>query len=49
MKPIGATRFRLQALRDRSIDISMLNLPFNLFAQQAGLKVLDNPNDVIDE
>ena len=49
VKPIGATRFRLQALQDRSIDVSMLNLPFNLFAQQAGLKVLDNPNDVIDE
>lgn len=49
VKPIGATRFRLQALKERSIDVSMLNLPFNLFAQQAGLKVLDNPNDVIDE
>jgi ABC-type nitrate/sulfonate/bicarbonate transport system substrate-binding protein len=49
VKPIGATRFRLQALQDRSIDVSMLNLPFNLFAQQAGLKVFDNPNDVIDE
>ena len=49
VKPIGATRFRLQALQDRSIDVSMLNLPFNLFAQQAGLKVLDNPNDVVDE
>lgn len=49
VKPIGATRFRLQALKDRGIDVSMLNLPFNLFAQQAGLKVLDNPADVIDE
>jgi len=49
VKPIGATRFRLQALKDRTIDLSMLNLPFNLFAQQAGLKVLDNPTDVIDE
>ncbi|MGN6572084.1 MAG: ABC transporter substrate-binding protein [Pseudolabrys sp.] len=49
VKPIGATRFRLQALKDRGIDVSMLNLPFNLFAQQAGLKVLDNPTDVIDE
>ena len=49
VKPIGATRFRLQALKDRKIDFSMLNLPFNLFAQQAGLKVLDNPTDVIDE
>lgn len=49
VKPVGATRFRLQALKDRSIDVSMLNLPFNLFAQQAGLKVLDNPTEVIDE
>jgi ABC-type nitrate/sulfonate/bicarbonate transport system substrate-binding protein len=49
VKPIGATRFRLQALKDRQIDFSMLNLPFNLFAQRAGLKILDNPTAVIDE
>jgi ABC-type nitrate/sulfonate/bicarbonate transport system substrate-binding protein len=49
VKPIGATRFRLQALKDRTIDFSLLNLPFNLFAQRAGLKVLANPTEVIDE
>jgi ABC-type nitrate/sulfonate/bicarbonate transport system substrate-binding protein len=49
VKPIGATRFRLQALKERTIDFSLLNLPFNLFAQRAGLKVLDNPTEIIDE
>jgi ABC-type nitrate/sulfonate/bicarbonate transport system substrate-binding protein len=49
VKPIGATRFRLQALKDRTIDFSLLNLPFNLFAQRAGLNVLANPTEVIDE
>lgn len=49
VKPVGATRFRLQALKDCTIDVSMLNLPFNLFAQQAGLRILDNPSDVINE
>src|SRR6185312_14853567 len=40
VKPVGATRFRLQALKNRTIDVSVLNLPFNLFAQQAGLRIL---------
>jgi len=41
--PIGATRFRLEALIERKIDFAMLNLPFNVFAQQAGLVILDDP------
>jgi ABC-type nitrate/sulfonate/bicarbonate transport system substrate-binding protein len=41
--PIGATRFRLEALIERRIDFAMLNLPFNVFAQQAGLVILDDP------
>jgi ABC-type nitrate/sulfonate/bicarbonate transport system substrate-binding protein len=49
VKAIGATRFRLQALGERSIDFSLLNVPFNIFAQRVGLKVLDDPARVIDE
>ena len=44
---IGATRFRLEALKQKKVDFAMLNLPFNLFAQRAGLKVLDDPTNVI--
>jgi len=47
VQPIGATRFRLEALKQRAIDFALLNLPFNLFAQRAGLAVLDNPTEVI--
>jgi ABC-type nitrate/sulfonate/bicarbonate transport system substrate-binding protein len=39
---IGATRFRLEALTSRRIDFAMLNLPFALFALEAGLKSLDD-------
>jgi ABC-type nitrate/sulfonate/bicarbonate transport system substrate-binding protein len=47
VQPIGATRFRLEALREGRIDFAMLNLPFNIFAQAAGLKILDDPSNVI--
>jgi ABC-type nitrate/sulfonate/bicarbonate transport system substrate-binding protein len=47
VQPIGATRFRLEALKDGKIDFAMLNLPFNIFAQGAGLKILDDPANVI--
>jgi ABC-type nitrate/sulfonate/bicarbonate transport system substrate-binding protein len=47
VQPIGATRFRLEALKDGKIDFAMLNLPFNIFAQAAGLKILDDPSNVI--
>jgi len=47
VQPVGATGFRLEALKQGKIDFAMLNLPFNLFAQQAGLKILVNPVDVI--
>jgi len=45
--PIGATRFRLEALIEGRCDFAMLNLPFNVFAEQAGLKILDDPIKVI--
>jgi ABC-type nitrate/sulfonate/bicarbonate transport system substrate-binding protein len=44
---VGATRFRLEALKQKRVDFAVLNLPFNLLAQEAGLKVLDDPIDVI--
>ncbi len=47
VQAIGATRFRLKALQRDAVDFAMLNLPFNLFAQEAGLKVLDDPVDVV--
>jgi ABC-type nitrate/sulfonate/bicarbonate transport system substrate-binding protein len=47
VQPIGATRFRLEALKESKIDFAMLNLPFNIFAQAAGLKILDDPANVI--
>jgi ABC-type nitrate/sulfonate/bicarbonate transport system substrate-binding protein len=47
VQPIGATRFRLEALKEGRIDFAMLNLPFNIFAQAAGLKILDDPANVI--
>jgi ABC-type nitrate/sulfonate/bicarbonate transport system substrate-binding protein len=48
LKPVGATRFRLQAITtDKSIAASMLNLPFSLQAEQAGIKRLATAVDVI--
>ena len=48
VKPVGATRFRLQAMTsDKSVAASMLNLPFSLQAQAAGLKKLATAVDVI--
>ncbi len=43
VQKVGATRFRLDAVKQGQVDFVMLNLPFNLFAQEAGLKVLDDP------
>src|SRR6266481_5054121 len=37
VKPVGATRFRLQAMTtDKNATAAMLNLPFSLQAEQAG-------------
>jgi ABC-type nitrate/sulfonate/bicarbonate transport system substrate-binding protein len=48
VKPVGATRFRLQAMTtDKSIAGAMLNLPFSFMAQQAGLKRFATAVDVI--
>lgn len=47
VKPIGATRYRLEALQHRQIDAAMLNLPFNLMARDAGLHLLDDPLSII--
>jgi ABC-type nitrate/sulfonate/bicarbonate transport system substrate-binding protein len=47
VQSVGATRFRLDALIAAKVDFAMLNLPFNLFAQRAGLAVLDSPMNVI--
>ncbi len=48
IKPVGATRFRLQAITtDKTVAASMLNLPFSLQAAQAGLKKLGTATDVI--
>jgi ABC-type nitrate/sulfonate/bicarbonate transport system substrate-binding protein len=48
VKPVGATRFRLQAITtDKSVAASMLNLPFSLLAEQAGIKKLATAVDVI--
>jgi ABC-type nitrate/sulfonate/bicarbonate transport system substrate-binding protein len=48
VKPVGATRFRLQAITtDKSVAASMLNLPFSLLAEQAGVKKLATAVDVI--
>ena len=49
VKVVGATRFRLEALKEGAVDFSLLNLPFNLFAQRDGLVVLDNPAQVIGD
>jgi ABC-type nitrate/sulfonate/bicarbonate transport system substrate-binding protein len=48
VKPVGATRFRLQAVTtDKSVAASILNLPFSLQAEQAGIKKLATATDVI--
>ena len=48
LKPVGATRFRLQAITtDKSVAASMLNLPFSLLAEQAGIRKLATAVDVI--
>jgi ABC-type nitrate/sulfonate/bicarbonate transport system substrate-binding protein len=48
VKPVGATRFRLHAITtDKSVAASMLNLPFSLQAEQAGIKKLATAVDVI--
>lgn len=44
---VGATRFRLEALKQKRVDFAALNLPFNLLAREAGLKLLDDPIAVI--
>jgi ABC-type nitrate/sulfonate/bicarbonate transport system substrate-binding protein len=46
VQEIGATRFRLEALKNHTVDFAMLNLPFNVFAQRDGLTILDNPNEI---
>src|SRR5579859_1478315 len=48
VKPIGATRFRLQAMTtDKAVAAAMLNLPFSLQAQQAGLRRIATAVDVV--
>ena len=48
VRPVGATRFRLQAMTsDRTVAASMLNLPFSLQAERAGLKKMATAVDVI--
>lgn len=45
--PIGATRFRLEALQAKKCDFAMLNLPFCLYASDAGLSQLEDPQKAI--
>jgi ABC-type nitrate/sulfonate/bicarbonate transport system substrate-binding protein len=48
IRPLGATRFRLQAIMtDKNVAGSMLNLPFSLLASKAGVKKLATATDVI--
>jgi ABC-type nitrate/sulfonate/bicarbonate transport system substrate-binding protein len=48
VKPVGATRFRLQAMTtDKTIAASILNLPFSLQAEAAGLRKLATAVDVV--
>jgi ABC-type nitrate/sulfonate/bicarbonate transport system substrate-binding protein len=44
---VGATSHRLRALQEGTIDFSLLTLPFNLLAKDAGLSFLDCPLDAI--
>jgi ABC-type nitrate/sulfonate/bicarbonate transport system substrate-binding protein len=48
VKPVGATRFRLQAITtDKAVAASMLNMPFSFLAEQAGIKKFATAVDVI--
>ncbi len=47
VEQVGATRFRLEALLAGRVDFTILNLPFNLFAQRDGCSVLADPVDVL--
>jgi ABC-type nitrate/sulfonate/bicarbonate transport system substrate-binding protein len=48
VKPVGATRFRLQAITtDKGVAASMLNMPFSFLAEQAGIKKYATAVDVI--
>jgi ABC-type nitrate/sulfonate/bicarbonate transport system substrate-binding protein len=47
VKPIGATRFRLEALQAGACNFAMLNLPFCLFASAVGLGQLEDPQKAI--
>ena len=44
---VGATSHRLQALKNATIDFSLLTLPFNLLAKDDGLLHLDRPFETI--
>ncbi len=44
---VGATSHRLEALKNGSVDFSLLTLPFNLLAKDAGLLHLDRPFETI--
>ncbi len=46
---VGATPFRLDALIKGEADFSLLNLPFNLLAQEAGCYMLDDPAAVVGD
>ena len=39
VQSIGATGYRLDAIKKGEIDFTMLNLPFNLFAKDAGMNL----------
>jgi hypothetical protein len=43
----GATSHRLEALKNGTVDFSLLTLPFNLLAKDAGLLHLDRPFETI--
>jgi ABC-type nitrate/sulfonate/bicarbonate transport system substrate-binding protein len=48
VKSVGATRFRLQAIiSDKSVAASILNLPFSLQAERAGIRKLATAVDVV--
>lgn len=47
VKPIGATRFRLEAMQAGACDFAMLNLPFCLYANESGLPSLFDPQQAI--
>jgi hypothetical protein len=47
VRPVGETRFRLNALKHCDVHFAALTLPFNLLEQETGLDLLDDPIDVI--